>query len=49
VGGLMLTLIGWAIVACTVSGVVFDALCIRDAGRLCPWRARLMAIWTAPR
>jgi hypothetical protein len=42
----MLTLICWGVV---MLGVVLDALCIRDDGRLCPWRARLMAIWNAPR
>jgi hypothetical protein len=49
----MWTVICWAIVAlpfvCTVAGVVLDALCIRDAGRLCPWRARLIGILKAPR
>jgi hypothetical protein len=42
----MFTVIGYGIV---VLAVVLDALCIRDDLRLCPWRARLMAILTAPR
>lgn len=49
----MFAVICWAIVAlaavCTVSGVVLDALCIRDDGRLCAPLARLMAISKAPR
>jgi hypothetical protein len=49
----MFTVICWGIVTlaaiCTVSGVVLDALGIRDDGRLCSPLARLTAIWNAPR
>jgi hypothetical protein len=45
----MLTILAWVAAVCTVAGVVLDALCIRDDLRLCPWRARLIAILTAPR
>jgi hypothetical protein len=45
----MWTLICALPLVCVVAGVVLDALCIRDDLRLCPWRARLIAILTAPR
>jgi hypothetical protein len=49
----MWTVVCWGIVTLAAvlmaSGFVLDAMRIRDDGRLCPWWARLMAIWTAPR